>query len=150
LAQTFRNRKDGVPKQSENMCFGKTGDSMKGMKPISATMVGLVLAVIYGGATLLCGPAVLFFLTAGGVPRLDADPTDVWATVAVLAPLAAAAIGFLSGVLMASMFNLFARQVPEPALARVVAIRSRSRGASAGESNGAGFSVRGQEQVING
>lgn len=121
---------------------------MKDMKPISATIVGFVLAAIYGGAALLCGPAVLFFLTAGGVPRLDADPIDGWATVAVLAPVAAAVIGFLSGVFIASMFNLFARQVPEPVSARVVAIRSRSRAAAAGEPNRGGFSV--QEQVING
>jgi hypothetical protein len=123
---------------------------MKDIKPISAVMVGMVLAAIYGGATLLCGPAALFFLTAGSLPRFDADPIDGWATVAVFAPFAGAAVGFLSGFFMASMFNLFARQTPKPAPATVVAIRPKGLAASAGQTTAAGFPVRRQEQVING
>ena len=122
---------------------------MKDMKPISAVMVGMALAAIYGGATLLCGPDALFFLTAGSLPRFDADPTDGWATIAVFAPLAGAAIGFLSGFFMASVFNLFVRQTSKRSPATVVTIRPKSRGAAAGQATVAGFPVRGQEQVIN-
>jgi hypothetical protein len=123
---------------------------MKDIKPISAVMVGMALAAIYGGATLLCGPAALFFLTSGSLHRFDADPLDGWATVAVFAPFAGAVIGFLSGFFMASMFNLFARQTPQPAQDTVVTIWPKSRAASAGQTTVAGFSVGGQEQVISG
>ena len=129
---------------------------MKEIKPISSLMVGIVSAAIYGGATLLCGPAILFLLTAGSVPRLDADPIDGWVTLGVFAPLLGSAIGFLAGFFMASIFNFFARQTHRPAPAVVVVIRRQRRGAAAGQSHIAAFpeacstAVRAQENVMNG
>ena len=98
---------------------------MRNIQPISALLVGTVSAAIYGGVTVLCGPPILFFLTAGSLPGLDADPIDGWVTLAVFAPLMSGAIGFFSGLFMASFWNFLVVQVLKPkpsvvAMSRVI------------------------------
>lgn len=93
-------------------------------KPISVLLVGTICGAIYGGLAGLCAPPAVFFLTAGSATTLGSEAADGWATLALLAPLVSGALGFFAGLFMASMFNLFVRQLkPRPA---VVAIRSAS------------------------
>jgi hypothetical protein len=144
IASSFKGGKREI---EASMGVRKIGDIMKDIKPISALTAGVLSAAIYGGAALLCGPPALFFLTAGSLSRLDADPIDGWVTIAVFAPMLSSVIGFLAGFFMASLFNLFVRQAPRPAPGVIVAIRPQSYAASAGQSHISGFSDRSRAAV---
>jgi hypothetical protein len=90
---------------------------MRNAKPISALLVATVSAAIYGGSTMLVAPPALFFLATNSSAALNSEPMDGWATLAVFAPLAGGLLGFFAGLLMASLFNLFVKQVAKPRLA---------------------------------
>lgn len=85
---------------------------MRSAKPINALMAATVSAMTFAGFTLLAAPLLsfLFLLTKSSSATFGADTFDGWMGLAVLAPLASSALGFISGWLMASTFNLFVTQ----------------------------------------
>jgi len=93
---------------------------MRSAKPINAIMAATVSAIIFGGFAVLGAPILsfLFLLTKSSSATFGADAFDGWMGLAVLAPLASGVLGFISGWLMASTFNLFVTQPikPQPAI----------------------------------
>src|SRR5215471_8628628 len=85
---------------------------MRSAKPINALMAATVSAITFGAFAILAAPLLsfLFLLTKSSSATFGADAFDGWMGLAVLAPLASSALGFISGWLMASTFNLFVTQ----------------------------------------
>jgi hypothetical protein len=100
---------------------------MRSAKPISALMAATVSAITFAGFAVLVAPLLSFLvlLTKSSSATFGADAFDGWMGLAVLAPLAASALGFISGWLMASTFNLFVTQEikPRPAIEAVRQVR---------------------------
>jgi hypothetical protein len=97
----------------KNAVVERMGNTMRDSRPISVPMVAIVSAAIYGGIAVLCVPALSFVFhlaTSDGGPAVTDTSLDTWMTMAVLAPVFCALLGFVSGMFMASMFNLFVRQ----------------------------------------
>jgi hypothetical protein len=90
----------------------ETGDDfMRYSRPIHAPTVALVSAAVYAGLAVLFVPVLSFlFLLTTGNAATETGSSETWMTMAVLAPVLCGLIGLVSGLLMASLFNLFVKQ----------------------------------------
>ena len=106
---------------------------MRSAKPINALMAATVSAITFGGFAVLAAPLLsfLFLLTKSSSATFGADAFDSWMGLAVLAPFASSALGFISGWVMASTFNLFVTQPikRQPAIEPIPRVRAVSMSA---------------------
>src|SRR5215831_5481981 len=91
---------------------------MKNARPVSVMLVATVSAVLHGAIAVVVAPMLSFFyLVSSSVSGLTGTGAELGMTIAVLAPLAWAAIGFGVGALMSTLFNLFVNQEARPRVA---------------------------------
>ena len=104
---------------------------MRRVKMINVFLVASVSAVLHGAMAVLLVPAMsLFFLAqhaSGG--QLNNPLTENAMILAVIAPVAWAAVGFAAGAFMGFVWNMFAGAPIKPQIVRV-AVPVRAAAAS--------------------
>ena len=91
---------------------------MRNARPVSVMLVATVSAVLHGAIAVVVAPMLSFFyLVSSSVSGLTSSGAELGMTIAVLAPLGWAALGFGVGALMSTLFNLFVNQEAKPRVA---------------------------------
>jgi len=89
---------------------------MRNSQPVSVLLVAFVSAAVHGLGAVLFVPVLSFlFLVFGSLPAQLGSivgATDRGMTLAVIAPFCCAALGFVAGAFMASLFNMFVKERP--------------------------------------
>jgi hypothetical protein len=81
-------------------------------------LVATVSAALHGAIAVFVAPMLSFFyLVTSGASSQAASGAELGMTIAVLAPLGWAAVGFGVGALMSTLFNLFVNQEARPRVA---------------------------------
>src|SRR5262245_61305288 len=84
---------------------------MKNARPVSVMLVATISGAVHGAIAVLVVPMLSFlYLVGNSASAQSGRIAEFGMTVAVLAPLAWAAVGFGMGALMSFMFNLFVNQ----------------------------------------
>lgn len=79
------------------------------LKRVGPLSVGLMLALLYGAFGLIFLPFFILMMTLGPKPPEAAGVFAMGAVFMVFAPVMYAGMGFLTGVIGAALYNLFAR-----------------------------------------
>src|SRR5215472_15994695 len=86
---------------------------MRNARPVSVLLVATVSAAVHGAIAVVVDPILSFLYLTGGA-LAGSRATEFAMTMAVLAPLGWAAVGFAMAAFMSSMFNLFVNQEIRP------------------------------------
>jgi hypothetical protein len=104
---------------------------MKNARPVSVMLVATVSAAVHGAIAVLVVPMLSFlYLISSTATGQSGSSAEFGMTIAVLAPLLWAAVGFGMGALMSTLFNLFVNQEAKP---RVAVEEAREFGAAVGD-----------------
>ncbi len=103
---------------------------MRNAKPVSVLLVAIVSAAVHGLGAVLFIPVLSFLFLVFVSPPAQLGgivaATDRGMTLAVIAPFCSAALGFVAGALMASLFNMFVKERPRRAIVVQETLRIRS------------------------
>ena len=103
---------------------------MRRVKMINVFLVASVSAVLHGAMAVLFVPVMsLFFLAQhASLSQLNNPITENAMVLAVIAPVAWAAVGFAAGAFMGFVWNMFAGAPIKPQIVRVpVRVRAASQ-----------------------
>lgn len=89
---------------------------MRKTRPVSVLLVATVSSALHGAIAVVVVPVLsfLYLISGSAAGRVGSSATELGMTIAVLAPLGWAAVGFAMGALMSSLFNLFVNQEARP------------------------------------
>jgi len=98
--------------------MNEDGNMMRNAKPVSVLLVAIASAAVHGLGAVLFVPALSFLFLVFGSPAAQfggiVASTERGMTLAVIAPICCAAVGFVGGAVMASLFNMFVKDRPRP------------------------------------
>jgi hypothetical protein len=97
--------------------MNEDGNMMRNAKPVSVLLVAIASAAVHGLGAVLFVPALSFLFLVFGSPAQFGGivaSTDRGMTLAVIAPICCAAVGFVGGAVIASLFNMFVKDRPRP------------------------------------